>query len=72
MHSYTQGDQKVRGKLLPFLHCLINRTEITAHNTATHKQLIGYNMLDVSCLCALKLSSRLRYIVQSGSFYDAF
>ena len=36
---YTRGNQKVRGKELPFLHCLINRAGITAHNTATHMQL---------------------------------
>ena len=59
---YTRGDQKVRGKYLPFLHRLINRAGITSHNTATDMQLIGYNMLDVSPLRALQLSSRQRYI----------
>ena len=53
-----RGDQKVRGKQLPFLHHLINRAGITAHNTATHMQLIGYNMLDVSRLSGLQLSSK--------------
>ena len=70
--QYTRGDQKVRGKSLPFLHHLINRAGITSHNTATHMQLIGYNMLDVSCLSALQLSSRQRYIVRAGPFYVAF
>ena len=59
-HSYTGGDQKVRGKKLPFLHPLLNRAGITAHNTMTHMKLIGYNMLDVSRL--LQLSPRQRYI----------
>ena len=68
----TRGDQKVRGKSLPFLHRLINRPGITSHNTATHMQLIGYNMLDVSCLRALQRSSRQRYIAQTGPFYGAF
>ena len=68
----TRGDQKVRGKSLPFLHHLINRAGITSHNTATHMQLFGYNMLDVSCLSALQLSSRQRYIVRAGPFYVAF
>ena len=68
----TRGDQKVRGKSLPFLHRLINRPGITSHNTATHMQLIGYNMLDVSCLRALQQSSRQRYIAQTGPFYGAF
>ena len=35
-------------------------------------QLIGYNMLDVSGLCALQLSSRQRYIAQTGPFYVVF
>ena len=66
---YTRGDQKVRGKKLPFLHRLINRAGITALNTATHMQMIGYNMRDVSRLRALQLSSRQRYIARSGPFY---
>ena len=41
----TRGDQKVRGKHLPFLHRLMNRAGITAHNTATHIQLIGTTCL---------------------------
>ena len=53
-----RGDQKVCGKKLPFLHRLINRAGITVHNTATHIQLISYNMLDVSRICALQLSPR--------------
>ena len=69
---FTRGDQKVRGKLLPFLHRLINRTGITAHTTAIHMQLIGYNMLDVSRLRALQLSSRQRYIARTGPFFVAF
>ena len=51
---------------------LINRARITAHNTATHMQLIGYKMLDVSHLCALQLSSRQHYIARTGPFYVAF
>ena len=35
-------------------------------------QLIGYNMLDVSRLRALQLSSRQRDIAQTGPFYVAF
>ena len=45
---------------------------ITAHNTAAHMQLIGYNMLDVSHLRALQLSSRQQYIARTGPFYVAF
>ena len=67
-----EGDQKVRGKSLPFLHHLISRAGITAQNTATHKQLVGYKMLDVSRLHALQLSSRQRYIARTGPFYVAF
>ena len=33
---------------MPFLYRLISRAEITAHNTALHVQLNGYNILDVS------------------------
>ena len=69
--THTRGDKKVCGKNLPFLHRLINRAGITAH-TLTHMQLIGYNMLDVSRLCALQLLSRQRYIVRTGPFYVAF
>ena len=68
----TRGDQKVRGKKLPFLHRLINRAGITAHNTSTHMQLIGYNMLVVIRLRALQLSSRQRYIARTSPFYVAF
>ena len=68
----TRGDQKVRGKWLPFLDRLINRARITAHNTATHMQLISYNMLGVSRLRALQWSSRQRYITRTGPFYVAF
>ena len=50
---------------LTFLHRLFNR----AGNTATH---IGYNMLDVSRLRALQLSSRQSYIARAGPFYVAF
>ena len=64
--------KKARGKYLPFLYRLINRAGMAAHNTATHMQLIGYNMLDVSCLRALQLSSRQRYIARTGPFYVAF
>ena len=35
-------------------------------------QLIDYNMLDASRLRALQLSSRQRYIAQTGPFYVAF
>ena len=58
----TRGVQKIRGQMLPFLHWLSNRAGITAHNTVTYMQLIGYNMLGVSRLRALQLSSRQRYI----------
>ena len=54
----TMCDQKVHGKLLSFLHCLIDIAGITAHNTATHMQLIGYNMLDVSRLVASQLLAK--------------
>ena len=67
-----RGDQKDRGKKLQFLHRLINRAGITAHNTATHMQLISYNTFDVSRLLALQLLSRQWYIEQSGPFYVAF
>ena len=70
--AFTRGDQKVRGKKLTFLHRLINRAGIAAHNTATHMHLIGYYMLDASRLRALQLSSRQRYIVRTGPFYIAF
>ena len=66
--GYTRGDHKVRGKWLPFLNRLINRARITAHNTAIHMLLIDYNLLDVSCLRSLQLSSRQRYIARTGSF----
>ena len=68
----TRGDQKVRGKWSSFLHRLINRAGIKAHGTATYMQLIDYNILDVSCLRALRLSSRQRYIAQTGSVYVGF
>ena len=61
-HIITRGVQKIRGQMLPFLHWLSNRAGITAHNTVTYMQLIGYNMLGVSRLRALQLSSRQRYI----------
>ena len=70
---------KIRGVIRKFaenschlLHRLINRAGITAHNTATHMQLIAYNMLGVSRLCALQRSSRQRYIARTGPFYVAF
>ena len=69
LHLYTRGDQKVRGKKLPFLHSLIDRAGITAHNTATHMHLIGYNMFDVSRLLALQMSSRQRFLARTGPFY---
>ena len=69
---YTSCDQKVRGKKFPFLHRLINRAGITAHNTAAHMQLIGFNLLDVGRLRALQRSSRQRYITQTGAIYVAF
>ena len=68
----TRGDQKVRRKQLSFLHRLLYRAGITAHNTATHMQLIGYNILGVSRLCTLQLSSRQHYKAQTGPFYVAF
>ena len=58
----TRGVQKIRGQMLPFLHWLSNRAGITAHNTVTYMQLIGFNMLGVSRLRALQLSSRQRFI----------
>ena len=64
----TRGVQKIRGQMLPFLHRLSNRAGITAHITAIYMQLIGYNMLDVSHLRALQLSSRQRYLAQTGPF----
>ena len=67
-----RGDQKVHRKQSPFLHQLINKAGITAHNTATHMQLIDYNMLDVCLLRALQLSSRQPYIGRAGQFYVAF
>ena len=70
--DYTWDVQKIRRQMLPFLHRLSNRAGITAHYTATYMQLIGYNMLDVSHLRALQLSSRQRYIAQTGPFYVAF
>ena len=42
------------------------------HDTAAHMQLIGYNMLGVSHLRALQLSSRQRYIAQSSPYYVKF
>ena len=42
------------------------------HNTATHMQLIGHSMLDVSRLRALQLSSRQHCIARSSQFYVAF
>ena len=57
---------------MPFLHCLVNRAGITAHNIATHMQLIGYNILNVSGQRALQLSSRQHYKAQTGLFYVAF
>ena len=36
IRQYTRSDQKLRGKQFSFLHRLINRAGITAHNTATH------------------------------------
>ena len=71
-YIYTRSDQKVRRKQLSFLHRLLNLAGITAHNTAKHMQLIGYNRLDVSCLSALQLSSRQRYKARTGPFYVAF
>ena len=68
----TRGVQKIRGQMPPFLHRLSNRAGFTAHNTATYMQLISYNMLNVSRLRALQLSSRQRYIAQTGPFYAAF
>ena len=68
----TRGVQKICGQMPPFLHRLSNRAGFTAHNTATYMQLIGYNMHDVSRLRALQLSSRQRYIAQTGPFYVAF
>ena len=49
---YTRSVQKIRGQMLPFLHWLSKRAGITAHNTVTYMQLIGYNMLGVSRLRA--------------------
>ena len=68
----TRGDQKLSGKLLPFLHPLINRAGIAENNTATYMRLISYNLFDVSYLRALQLLSRQHYIAQTGPFYVAF
>ena len=57
---------------LIFLHRSIKSADITANNTATHMELISYNMLDVSRLRALKLASRSRYIAQTVALYVAF
>ena len=57
---------------MSFLHRLINRAGITAHNNAIYMQLIGYNMLDASRIHALQLSSRQRYIAGTGPVYVAF
>ena len=59
-------------KIVAISTSLINRAGITAHNTATHMQLIGYNMFDAIRLRALQLSSRQCYIVRTGPFYVAF
>ena len=59
---FTRGVQKIRGQMLPFLRWLSNRAGITAHDTVTYMQLISYNMLGVSRLRALQLSSRQRYM----------
>ena len=67
-----EGWSESSRKKLPFLHRLIHRAGITVHNTATHMQFIGYNMLDVSRLRALKLSSRQRYIARTCPFYVVF
>ena len=70
---YLRGvNRKFAEKRLPFLHRMINRGANTAHNTATHMQLIGYNMLGVNRLRALQLSSRQRYIARTSPFYVAF
>ena len=72
IYTHTRGDQKVRGKQLPFLHRLVNKAGITSHNTATHMQLISYNMLNVNPLRALQRSSRQRYVARTGPSYVAF
>ena len=72
VYVHTRGVQKIPRQMPPFLYWLSNRAGFTAHNTATYMQLIGYNMLGVSPLPALQLSSRQRYIAQTGPFYVAF
>ena len=56
---YTRGDQKVRGKKLPFLHRLTNKAGIS-YNSAKHMQLIGHNMVYVSGPRMLQVSSGQR------------
>ena len=68
----TRGDQKVRGKKLPFLHRLTNRAGITSNSTAIYMRLIGYNIFDVRRLYALQLSSRQRYVARTSPFCVAF
>ena len=76
LHRYNVSS--IRGVIRKFaenschVHRLINRAGITVHNTATHMQFIDYNMLDVSSLCVLQLTSRQRYIVRTGPSYLAF
>ena len=72
VYIYEGCSKNTRTDAAIFFHRLSNRAGITAHNTATYMQLIGYNILDVSRLRALQLSSRQRYIVQTGPFYIAF
>ena len=64
----------VRGVIRKFTEnsCHFYIVGITAHDTAAHMQLIGFNMLDVSLLRALQLSSGQRYIARTGPFYVAF
>ena len=58
----TRGNQHMRGKYSPFLHRLINRAGTSALCTAIHWELISNNMVYVSRLHALQLSSRQRFI----------
>ena len=63
-YTCTRGDQKVRK--------IVAISTLFLHDTATHMQLIGYNMLGVSHPRALQLSSRQRYKAQSSPYYVKF
>ena len=70
--SYFMRRSTNTRKKSPFLHCLINRVEISANNNVTHMQLIWHSMINVSRLRALQLSSRQCYIARTGAIYVTF